>query len=60
MEALIYLDTHVVAWLYAGRVDLLSARAIQLVNDEDLRISPAVVLEPKDRRIRNHYRSALW
>ena len=45
MEALIYLDTHVAAWLYAGRVDLLSPRATQLVNDEELRISPAVVLE---------------
>jgi PIN domain nuclease of toxin-antitoxin system len=45
VEALIYLDTHVVAWLYAGRVDLLTPRAIQLINDEDLRISPAVILE---------------
>ncbi len=45
MEALIYLDTHVVAWLYAGRVDLLSRRATQLVNDEELQICPAVVLE---------------
>jgi len=45
VEALIYLDTHVVAWLYAGRVDLLSARATQLVNVEELKISPAVVLE---------------
>jgi len=45
VEALIYLDTHVVAWLYAGRVDLLSRHAMHLVNDEDLGISPAVVLE---------------
>ena len=45
MEALIYLDTHVVAWLYAGRVDLLTARAIELINEEELRISPAVILE---------------
>ena len=45
MEALIYLDTHVVAWLYAGRVDLLSKRARTLVDAEELRISPAVVLE---------------
>lgn len=45
MEALIYLDTHVVAWLYAGRVDLLSRSATQLLNREELRISPAVVLE---------------
>jgi len=39
VEALIYLDTHVVAWLYAGRVDLLTP------HDEELRISPAVALE---------------
>ncbi len=45
METLIYLDTHVVAWLYAGRVDLLTPRGIELVNDEELRISPAVILE---------------
>ena len=45
MEALIYLDTHVAAWLYAGRVDLLTPRAIQLVDEDDLFLSPAVVLE---------------
>lgn len=45
MEALIYLDTHVVAWLYAGRTDLLSPRAAKLVETEELRISPAVTLE---------------
>jgi len=45
VEALIYLDTHVVAWLYAGRTDLFTPRAIQLLNDEELRICPAVVLE---------------
>jgi PIN domain nuclease of toxin-antitoxin system len=26
VEALIYLDTHVAAWLYAGRIDLFSRR----------------------------------
>lgn len=45
MEALIYLDTHVVAWLYAGQVDRLSAPAIDLIESEALRISPMVVLE---------------
>ena len=45
MEALIYLDTHVVAWLYAGRADLLSKRARTLIDAEELRISPAVILE---------------
>ena len=45
MEALIYLDTHVAAWLYAGRADLLSKRAHTLIDAEELRISPAVILE---------------
>ena len=45
MEALIYLDTEAVAWLYAGRVELFSAEAIELIDKEELRISPAVVLE---------------
>ena len=45
MEALIYLDTHVAAWLYAGRADLLSKRARTLIDSEELQISPAVVLE---------------
>jgi PIN domain nuclease of toxin-antitoxin system len=42
---LTYLDTHVAAWLYAGHVELLSARARQLLNKEDLLISPMVALE---------------
>ncbi len=40
-EEAIYLDTHVVAWLYAGRVDLLSTRARTLIDAEELRISPS-------------------
>lgn len=45
MEALIYLDTHVVAWLYAGQVERLSAKAVKLIEAEELRISPMVILE---------------
>lgn len=45
MEAVIYLDTHVVAWLYAGRSDLLSSLARSLVDGNDLLISPMVALE---------------
>jgi len=46
MEAVTYLDTHVVAWLYAGRVDLLPPRVVDAIEEEDeLAISPAVVLE---------------
>src|SRR6266436_7016521 len=40
-----YLDTHVAAWLYAGRADLLSTRARALIDTEELRISPAGVFE---------------
>jgi PIN domain nuclease of toxin-antitoxin system len=45
MASVIYLDTHVVAWLFAGRLDLLSARARQLLEDGSLLISPMVELE---------------
>ncbi|MES1241035.1 MAG: PIN domain-containing protein [Acidobacteriota bacterium] len=45
MAALIYLDTHVVAWLFAGRVDLFPPAARKLLDENDLLISPAVVLE---------------
>jgi len=45
VEALIYLDTHVVAWLYAGQAELLSPKAAKLVEAEALRISPMVILE---------------
>lgn len=40
-----YLDTHVVAWLYAGATKLLSPRARATVEHEPLLISPMVVLE---------------
>jgi PIN domain nuclease of toxin-antitoxin system len=46
VEAVIYLDTHVVAWLSAGRVDLLSKRAKKMIDkDGELLVSPMVVLE---------------
>jgi len=45
MAALIYLDTHVVAWLYAGRTDLLSLRAKDAINRDELLVSPMVTLE---------------
>ena len=45
METLTYLDSHVVAWLYAGRVDLFTPRALKFIERAELRISPAVVLE---------------
>ncbi len=45
MAAVIYADTHVVAWLYAGRADLIPPRARALIADHPLLVSPMVVLE---------------
>ena len=45
MESLIYLDTHVVAWLYAGNLDRISGRGVKLIRQKMLRISPMVRLE---------------
>jgi len=45
MAALIYLDTHVVAWLFAGRLDLLPIAARRLLDASNLLISPMVELE---------------
>lgn len=42
---MIYLDTHVVAWLYAGRTDLLSSLARSLIDGNELLVSPMVRLE---------------
>ncbi|MGZ8231225.1 MAG: type II toxin-antitoxin system VapC family toxin [Burkholderiales bacterium] len=41
----VHLDTHVVCWLYEGRIDLLSAPAAQVVEWGRLMISPVVDLE---------------
>lgn len=45
MAPLIYLDTHVAAWMYAGRTDLFPAKVKSLLEEHDLLISPAVKLE---------------
>jgi PIN domain nuclease of toxin-antitoxin system len=45
MAPLIYLDTHVVAWLFAGRLDIVPAGARKLLDASDLLISPVVGLE---------------
>jgi len=42
---LIHADTHVIAWLYAGRSDLIPPRARRLIEDNPLVISPIVALE---------------
>lgn len=42
---MIYLDTHIVVWLYAGRVEKFSPQARDLINDNEIYISPVVRLE---------------
>lgn len=42
---MIYLDTHVVVWLYAGLTNRFNAPVKALMNQQDLMISPIVRLE---------------
>ena len=42
---MIYLDTHVVIWLYADLAEKFSPHARLLINENDLLISPIVSLE---------------
>ena len=41
----IYLDTHILVWLVRGERDKLGAAASQAIEECDLVVSPAVVLE---------------
>lgn len=45
MEAVIFLDTHVVVWLYAGELDRFPRRARKKMETESLLITPIVLLE---------------
>jgi PIN domain nuclease of toxin-antitoxin system len=40
-----YLDTHVVVWLYTGDSGKLSSAAAAHIQEDDLFVSPAVILE---------------
>lgn len=42
---MICLDTHAVVWLYSGDLHLFSAKGCQLMEENDLVISPIVLLE---------------
>ena len=42
---MVYLDTHLVLWLYAGSLDLISKEVLQILDEEDIYISPIVELE---------------
>ncbi len=43
--SMIYLDTHVVVWLYSGDIHLFPDAACRLIEDNNLTISPMVLLE---------------
>lgn len=45
MASLIYLDTHVAAWLYAGQIDRIPATARNVINESDVLVSPMVLVE---------------
>jgi PIN domain nuclease of toxin-antitoxin system len=45
VEEVTYLDTHVVIWLFGGQRHRLSSAATEQIRNEDLLVSPAVVLE---------------
>lgn len=45
MERLIYLDTHVVVWLYTGDFSLFPEEVLHTLEQKDLGISPIVQLE---------------
>ncbi len=42
---MIYLDTHVAVWLYAGEIERFGDTVYQLINSHDLLVSPIVRLE---------------
>lgn len=42
---MIYLDTHVVVWLYTGEINRLSENAVKMINKHEIIISPIVGLE---------------
>ena len=42
---MIFLDTHIVVWLYAGLIEKFSVRAAELIEDNNLYISNMVRLE---------------
>jgi PIN domain nuclease of toxin-antitoxin system len=45
LAPLIYLDTHVVAWIFAGQLDLLPPGVKERIEGHDLLVSPAVEME---------------
>ena len=44
-QSLVFLDTHIAVWLYAGLIEKISDTAKQAIENNDLMISPLVRLE---------------
>jgi PIN domain nuclease of toxin-antitoxin system len=40
-----YLDTHIVAWLYSGKINKISRKTQKIIEESNLFISPMVKLE---------------
>ncbi len=40
-----FLDTHVVAWLYAGEIERFTGEGRRRIEEDDLLVSPMVILE---------------
>ena len=45
VEALIYLDTHVIVWLYASGKETVPKLALDRIREDEVKISPMVRLE---------------
>ena len=45
MAALIYLDTHALAWLYAGQAERIPAAVRRAINEREVLISPMALVE---------------
>lgn len=45
MASLIYLDTHILAWLYAGQVERIPSPVRKLLNEGELLVSPMALVE---------------
>lgn len=43
--SVVYLDTHVLVWLYAGMVEKFTAKSQHVLESSTLRVSPMVLLE---------------
>ncbi|MBU2841843.1 PIN domain-containing protein [Acidithiobacillus thiooxidans] len=43
--SIVYLDTHVLVWLYAGMLDKFTAEGQQMMETHELRVSPMALLE---------------